>query len=122
MNGLEGLAANAWAVSPLTTMMRFGPPGMQPAAHLRVISNAIVDAAAGRGPRNIAVSCPPRSGKSTEISTYGILWMLANRPDSRNILLTYGDDLSVNFSRVIRNLIEEHSDELGFSVARTVGA
>ena len=32
--------------------------------------------------------------------------MLANRPDSRNILLTYGDDLSVNFSRVIRNLVE----------------
>jgi hypothetical protein len=100
-------------------MLKFGPPGLQqPADHQRVISDAIVSAAAGKGPRNIAVSCPPRSGKSTEISIYTILWMLANRPDSRNILLTYGDDLSVNFSRVIRNLIEEHSDELGFSVAQ----
>jgi hypothetical protein len=115
--GIEGLAANAWAVSPLAMMLKYGGPEMKAPTHLRAINNALVDAIAGRGPRNIAIAAPPRAAKTTLLSVWLPLWILALDPTKKCISLAYGDQLAWAQGRLCRNYIEEFSEELGFRVA-----
>src|SRR5215471_1192661 len=114
---LEALQRNAWAVSPLATMIRFGPPDTQAPAHLRAISNQVVDSFSGKGPKNACFSAPPRHAKSTLLSVYTSLWALAQDPSKTVVLLCYGDDLAISLSRQVRDLVKENEEVLGFGVA-----
>jgi predicted phage terminase large subunit-like protein len=92
--------------------------------HLRYLSDRLARAAEdlkrGRSSR-IAVSMPPRTGKSTAISTYLPLWLLRRNPAQKIGLISHDPTLATNWGRTIRNLIENHP-ELGLAIAPDAGA
>lgn len=53
----------------------------------------------------IAVSVPPRHGKSHMISTLFPAWYLGRRPTEQVMLVSHTADLAVDFGRKVRNLI-----------------
>ncbi|MGW9265365.1 terminase large subunit domain-containing protein [Gordonia terrae] len=60
---------------------------------------------------------PPRQGKSTLVSQIGPLCALADEPDTRVILASYGDDLAREHSHEARALVNEHAELLGTTLA-----
>ncbi|WP_246284530.1 terminase large subunit domain-containing protein [Gordonia asplenii] len=60
---------------------------------------------------------PPREGKSTLVSQVGPLCALADDPDARVILASYGDDLAREHSHEARALVSEFAQLLGFTLA-----
>ena len=95
-----------------------------PRPHLRYLSEKLTWAATrlaeGRSTR-IAVSMPPRSGKSTLVSTYLPLWLLRQNASRKVGLISHDPTLSTNWGRQVRNLIENHP-ELGLAIAPDAGA
>jgi hypothetical protein len=98
-------------------MLKFGGPEMRAPTHLRAINNALVDAMAGRGPRNICISAPPRAAKTTILSIWLPAFLLSLDATQRCIVLAYGDQLAWAQGRLTRNLLDEHSEELQIKVA-----
>jgi predicted phage terminase large subunit-like protein len=84
------------------------------------IGAAVRDVERGRN-RQIAVSLPPRSGKSTLISLHGPTWMLRRHPEWEIMTASYDGALSASWARSIRWTIEDHPD-LGIALARDGGA
>lgn len=60
----------------------------------------------------LAVSMPPRSGKSWLTCVLFPVWFLGNFPDKRIIVTTYGAELARDWGRKARNLMEEVGPEL----------
>lgn len=90
-------------------------------AHLSErITNAVRDVERGQN-RLMAVSMPPRAGKSTLISYYSPLWMLRRHPEWRIIMTSYDGGLTTGWARDIRNIIED-KPELGIALKRDGGA
>lgn len=99
----------AYLSSPLAMATRITPT-FRPRDHQKVISDAIVDAVNGTGPKWIAVSIPQQFGKSFITSIATPLWILELH--SLGILsgglcgiLSYEDGLAMDFSRIIRRTI-----------------
>lgn len=100
-----------WA-SPLDLALDLDPTFVD-LPHLRAISDelvrAVADVRAGKT-RQIVVSLPPRSGKSTLVSTWFPLWLLATRPFDRPLslgLVSSSPALSSYWSRNIRRVVED---------------
>ena len=93
-------------------------------AHLVYLADRLKDAVArleaGQSSR-MAVSMPPRSGKSTAISIYLPLWLLRKNPSRKIGLISHDPTLATNWGRQIRNLIENNPD-MGLSIAPDAGA
>lgn len=53
----------------------------------------------------IAVSIPPRHGKSQITSIYFVAWFLGRNPDKKVIMASHTGDLSKDFGREVRNII-----------------
>lgn len=84
------------------------------------LAQAVKDVEEGRN-RKLAVSLPPRAGKSTLVSMYGPLWMMRLHPEWKFILASYDASLSGGWARQIREIIEERP-ELGIQLAKDGGA
>lgn len=102
-------------VSPLATLTKV-IPGFRARDHQKLISDAIVDAQQGRGPRFIAVSVPPQYGKSTVTSVGAPLWWLELHaldlvPGGIVGIVSYEDSLAMSWSKNIRETIEASPDE-----------
>lgn len=104
----------AHLVSPLALASRTQPT-FRPRKHQKVISDAIVDAISGRGPRFIAVSVPQQFGKSfitsimtpawwMELHAYGVV------PGGMVGLVSNEDSLAMNWSIQTRRLIAARPD------------
>jgi len=109
-----------WAVSPLALAKRFSyEEGVvfHAAPHLTLISNAIVDAVYGDGPRCVAVSMPPQHGKSELISRRTPLWFLVTHPDKIVAVGGYGDDFAKEWGRKVKNDVTFHKKLLGFDIS-----
>ncbi|CAN5223611.1 hypothetical protein BH11ACT6_BH11ACT6_05160 [soil metagenome] len=65
----------------------------------------------------LALSLPPRSGKSRMVSQVLPVKVLAENPDAKVILASYADSLAEEHSREARRLIIEHGESLGISLA-----
>lgn len=116
MNAIQ----NGWAISPLATGIYLSKGDTVPfraAAHLKVLSDKIVDAVTGAGKKYLLVSMPPRHGKSWQISKYTPLWFLKNWPHKEIILTGYGADFASDWGRIVRNAVSEHKLDLGFNLA-----
>jgi len=50
---------------------------------------------------------PPRHGKSLLTSILYVAWYLGRHPDHHVIFVTYGQDLSDDFGRQVRNLLAD---------------
>lgn len=91
-------------------------PGYRITPALGLISDALTDAITGTD-RRVIISVCPREGKSTMVAVVGTLFALSRNPDERVILTSYADSLAQEHSRAARDLVSEHSDLLGITLA-----
>lgn len=92
--------------------------------HLEYLSERIVQAVKDveRGQsRMLAISMPPRSGKSLFVSRHTPLWLLRRHPEWNIMSVSYSDDLTIGWARELRKTIESHP-ELGIALADDGGA
>lgn len=90
--------------------------GYEPARHHELIIAELEAIARGEIDR-LALFLPPGSAKSTYGSVLFPPWYLARRPDAAIIAASHTAELAERWGRRVRNLIAEHSLELGISVA-----
>lgn len=79
----------------------------QPARHLVMLADKLMDLACGRTSQLI-VCLPPRHGKSYLCSQLFPAWYLMNNPDKRVILCSYGALLAFSFSWRVREIVREY--------------
>ncbi len=94
---------------------------MEPAflapAHVRLVAAKLEQVAAGKVKRLI-ISLPPRHGKSWLVSRFFPSWYMGKFPGRQVLNCTHGGDLSTDFGRDIRDLIEEDEFQLAFPGVR----
>lgn len=105
----------AYLSSPLATLSKVFPD-TRFRSHQKLISDAIVDAYTGNGPRFVAISVPQQFGKSAVSSIGAPLWWLELHslgvvPGGLVGILSYEDDLARGFSTKIRRTIEADESE-----------
>jgi predicted phage terminase large subunit-like protein len=86
------------------------------ARHLEVVSEVMQRTL--KGNVRAIINMPPRHGKSELVSKYTPAWFLSNRPDGRVILASYEAQFAASWGRKVRNLVQEHADKVGFSIAQ----
>lgn len=81
--------------------------------HLEYISDrvakAVKDVERGQN-RRLAVSVPPRAGKSTLLSLHTPLWLLSRHPDWKIITASYDGALTKEWGTEARRIIEDQPD------------
>ena len=110
-----------WKLSPLTVAMTLNADLERlysPAAHMRLMSDALVDAANGSGETNVAISMPPRYGKSQQTVRYGTDFFLANYPGWPSICVCATEELSNDRGREVKTDITLHEGRFGFKLAQ----
>lgn len=99
-------------------------PGYRVRPHLQYLSDrisaAVSDVENGQS-RMLAVSMPPRAGKSTLLSLYGPVWLLRRHPEWKIITAAYDGGLTADWAKQARELIE-HRPQLGIALAADGGA
>lgn len=89
--------------------------------HLEYLSDrlaqAIKDVEGGKN-RFIAVSMPPRMGKSDLGSTKFPTWVLRKHPDWKIGLISHSPSLAVNWGRTVRDLVVSFSTILGITLTK----
>jgi len=88
--------------------IRYIWPGFVEGDHHRIIADKLTRVAKGELKRLI-VNMPPRHTKSEFASIYFPSWMMGLNPDMKIMQTTHTADLSINFGRKVRNLMD--SDE-----------
>ena len=99
-----------WRLTPATLMSSLDPSWI-PAKWLQYLSFKIAKCVA-RGNCGLLISAPPRHGKSMLSTIATPTWVLENFPHKQVVLSTYGEELSTDFSRQIRDLITNNPDKL----------
>jgi predicted phage terminase large subunit-like protein len=84
------------------------------------IAAAVHDVERGRN-RQLAVSMPPRSGKSQLISIHTPVWLLRRHPEWKIITASHDGSLTTDWARATRQTIE-YNPGLGISLAQDGGA
>lgn len=84
------------------------------------ISSAVRDVERGKN-RMMAVSMPPRSGKSTLISKYGPLWLLRRHPEWQIVTSSHDGSLVASWASQDRKIIES-TPSLGIALEPDGGA
>lgn len=110
--------ANNYKLTPATLMAECAD-WWTPAPFLQYLGAEIASAIA-RGGCGLLVSAPPRHGKSKLITVATPLWTMENFPDKNVIVATYGEDLSVDFTREVKDLIKANQDKLSVRIRRDV--
>ena len=90
--------------------------GQKPAAHHRLLLDALTDVTAGRADR-LMVLMPPGSAKSTYASVIFPPWFLARHPGAEIIAASHTASLADDFSRRARDLLTTHQHRLGLRLA-----
>ena len=81
-------------------------PRFELAAHHQLIVDRLEAVERGEITR-LMISLPPRHGKSLLASQIFPAWYLGRHPDREIITATYGQDLSDDFGRRVRNLVSD---------------
>lgn len=110
---LEKLLKN-YKLTPMTLALKLNPQ-LIPAPHLMYISTVVASAIA-RGGGRIIISLPPRHGKSELITKNVPIWTLENYGRKNLILCSYGAELSTDFGRQIRDIIQENGHLLNLRI------
>jgi predicted phage terminase large subunit-like protein len=109
--------------SPLTQAQALDPMWVA-RAHLVYLAARITDAIAAveRGEsRYLAVSMPPRAGKTTMIAIYLTVWVLRKHPEWPIMLTSHSPILATSWGRAVRRLATARP-ELGIRIASDAGA
>ena len=104
-----GLLSN-WRLTP-ATMMAHLDSGWIPAKWLQYLSLEIARCIAN-GNQGLLISAPPRHGKSRLSTIATPLWVLENFPNKNVIVATYGEELSTDFTRDVRDIIKQNQASL----------
>jgi predicted phage terminase large subunit-like protein len=80
-------------------------PAYKFGTHLKKLGTLLMEVEEGDKDR-IAVSMPPRFGKSQMISIYYPAWYLGRHPDHQVIVASHTVDLAVDMARKVRNLMK----------------
>lgn len=99
-----------WRITPATLMAHLDPSWI-PAKWLQYLSFKIAQTIYN-GNRGLLISAPPRHGKSRLSTIATPLWTLENFPSKNVVVATYGEELSTDFSREIRDYIKDNQDIL----------
>lgn len=110
--------ANNYKLTPATLMSELCD-WWYPAPFLQYLGAEIASAIA-RGGCGLLVSAPPRHGKSKLITVATPLWTLENFPKKNVIVATYGEDLSTDFTREVKDLIKNNRGKLTVGIRRDV--
>jgi predicted phage terminase large subunit-like protein len=109
--------------NPVTQAMELDG-GFRSRPHLSHLSGRVVaavrDVERGKN-RKLAISMPPRAGKSLLLSQYVPLWLLRRHPEWKIVLASYDGGLTTGWSRNTRRLIEDHPG-LGIALQPDGGA
>lgn len=100
------LSPEAIARHDLLSFCRLMEPGFKTPAHIRLLAGKLEAVATGKTKRLI-INLPPRHGKSWLISRFFPAWYMGKFPGHQLLNCTHGGDLSTDFGRDIRDLIEE---------------
>lgn len=88
--------------------------GFEPARHHALLINALE--AVERGElRRLAVFMPPGSAKSTYASKLFPPWLMQRQPQANILAASHTTELAEKWGRWVRNIVNEHSIELGVS-------
>lgn len=79
-------------------------PDYKVGAHHRQLATLLMQMEEGAKDR-VAVSVPPRHGKSMMVSTLFPAWYMGKRPTEQIMLISHTADLAVDFGRKVRNII-----------------
>jgi predicted phage terminase large subunit-like protein len=90
----------------LLTFCQHMDPTYIVAAHHKRLAELLTNIAYGLKDR-IAVSIPPRHGKSHLISTLFPAWFLGKFPNKKVLMVSHTGDLAVDFGRKVRNIIAD---------------
>jgi predicted phage terminase large subunit-like protein len=90
----------------LLTFCQHMDPSYVIATHHKRLAELLTNIAYGLKDR-IAVSIPPRHGKSHLISTLFPAWFLGKFPNKKVLMVSHTGDLAVDFGRKVRNLIDD---------------
>lgn len=112
---LRQLSGN-YKLTPATLAHRLNNAWI-PSKHLMYISLEIAKAIAA-GNARIILSMPPRHGKSELVTKYTTTWCLEQFPHWNTILATYGAELSTDFGRAVRDIINENPDLLNVRIRK----
>jgi predicted phage terminase large subunit-like protein len=96
-------------------------PDQAPAAHHRLLLEELSAISRGDSDR-LMVLMPPGSAKSTYGSVLFPPFWFVEHPQSAVIATSHTASLAHRFSRMVRDLVAEHEDLLGFGLARGVRA
>jgi len=98
------------SVTPGTFAYQATKAKFKMASHLAVLDSALMDIATERIDRLI-VEMPPRHGKSFLCSTFFPAYYLGTFPERNFILTSATDQLAMNFSFQVRDIMREHGPE-----------
>ncbi len=91
--------------------------GFEPAQHHELIISKLEAVARGEI-RRLAIFLPPGAAKSTYSSVLFPPWFLAQRSGASILCASCNKRLADKFGRLSRNLIDEHSKTLGYTLAQ----
>lgn len=89
-------------------------------AHLQLMEKRVLDCVLDFSrQRFIAISMPPRHGKSFYCSVFLAAWFLGMFPEKNVILVTYSDDFAAKWGKAVRDVLTRFGKELfGRTVAK----
>jgi len=90
----------------LLTYAKVINPEFQTPKHIKQIAEKLQQVYDGKIKRLI-INEPPRHGKSWLASKLFPSWFLGNRPSSQIIITSYADTLAIDFTRWIRNIVQD---------------
>lgn len=102
--------AEGWRVDPTTMAAHLDATYRRP-RYIQILGDAYRRAVQEKGKR-IIISLPARYGKSKICSQWGPAWTLDGHPDSRSILVSYGDELAMENALGCRDILDDHRDVL----------
>lgn len=85
------------------------------APHLALIDRLFQRIANGESIKAL-ITMPPRHGKSQRAARWAPLWYLAQHPDHRVMIASYGADLAEEHSRWIRDAIQTYGPRIGIAL------
>lgn len=107
---------NNYRLTPMTLALKLNPLLIPAKFHLFI--SAKIAAAIAKGNGRLTISAPPRHGKSEVITKNTPIWTLENYGKKDVILTTYGGELSADFGRQIRDLVQNNADLLRLRIRR----
>jgi predicted phage terminase large subunit-like protein len=105
-----------WKMTPATMYARLDPSWIA-GRWLQYLSFRIAQCIM-RGNCGLLLSAPPRHGKSKLSTIATPLWVLEHFPNKSVVVATYGEELSTDFSREIRDHIEQNQDILSIRLRK----